>query len=162
MSQLTRHATFFVRTVKCGFLSDSSTPKGRPMERAVITAVADLRCRHVDLSKSQLETMALLTVGMIGARRVNLVHVADERGSCGVEQALTCRRRQRFLQHVRLSGDRAAPQEPASARTPHRARPTDTAQDPTTAPASPSCGTVSDQTTLKPSSNGEKSQNTQK
>jgi hypothetical protein len=71
MSQLTRHATFFVRTVKCGFLSDSSTPKGRPMERAVITAVADLRCRHVDLSKSQLETMALLTVGMIGAQMVS-------------------------------------------------------------------------------------------
>ena len=41
------------------------------MERPVITAFADLLRRHVDLSKSRLETMALLTVGMIGARTVN-------------------------------------------------------------------------------------------
>ena len=38
------------------------------MERPVITALADLLRRHVDLGKSRLETMALLTVGMIGAR----------------------------------------------------------------------------------------------
>ena len=38
------------------------------MERPVITALADVLRRHVDLSKSRLETMALLTVGMSGAR----------------------------------------------------------------------------------------------
>ena len=36
------------------------------MDRPVITALADLLRRHVALSKSRLETMALLTVGMIG------------------------------------------------------------------------------------------------
>lgn len=79
------------------------------MERPVITALADLLSRHVDLGKSRLETMALLTVGMIGARTVNLVHVADERGSDKVDPASTYRRLQRFFQHVRLPGDWAAP-----------------------------------------------------
>lgn len=79
------------------------------MERAVITALANLLRRHVDLSKSRLETMALLTVGMIGARTVNLVHVADERGSGTVDPASTYRRLQRFFQHVRLPEDWAAP-----------------------------------------------------
>ena len=79
------------------------------MERPVITALADLLRRHVDLSKSRLETMALLTVGMIGARTVNLVHVADERGSGTVDPASTYRRLQRFFQHVRLPEDWAAP-----------------------------------------------------
>lgn len=79
------------------------------MERPVITALADLLRRHVPLGKSRLETMALLTVGMIGARTVNLVHVADERGSEAVEQASTYRRLQRFFQHVRLAEDWAAP-----------------------------------------------------
>ena len=79
------------------------------MDRPVITALADLLRRHVDLSKSRLETMALLTVGMIGARTVNLVHVADERGSASVDSASTYRRLQRFFQHVRLPEDWAAP-----------------------------------------------------
>ena len=79
------------------------------MERPVITALADLLRGHVDLSKPRLETMALLTVGMIGARTVNLVHVADERGTDRVDPASTYRRLQRFFQHVRLPGDWAAP-----------------------------------------------------
>ena len=79
------------------------------MDRPVITALAGLLRRHVDLSKSRLETMALLTVGMIGARTVNLVHVADERGSGSVDPASTYRRLQRFFQHVRLPEDWAAP-----------------------------------------------------
>jgi hypothetical protein len=79
------------------------------MERPVITALADVLRRHVDLSKSRLETLALLTVGMIGARTVNLVHVADERGSGAVDPASTYRRLQRFFQHVRLPEDWAAP-----------------------------------------------------
>lgn len=79
------------------------------MERPVITALADLLRGHVDLSKSRLETLALLTVGMIGARTVNLVHVADERGTSAVDPASTYRRLQRFFQHVRLPVDWAAP-----------------------------------------------------
>lgn len=79
------------------------------MERPVITALAELLRGHVNLSKSRLETMALLTVGMIGARTVNLVHVADERGAREVEAASTYRRLQRFFQHVRLPEDWAAP-----------------------------------------------------
>ncbi|MFV0492319.1 MAG: hypothetical protein ACK5M4_10910 [Pseudorhodobacter sp.] len=35
----------------------------------------------IDLSKSRLETLALLITGMIGARTVNLSHIASERGS---------------------------------------------------------------------------------
>ena len=79
------------------------------MERPVITALALELSRHVDLSKSRLETMALLTVGMIGARTVNLVHIADERGSVAVDPGSTYRRLQRFFQHVRLPQDWAAP-----------------------------------------------------
>ena len=79
------------------------------MDRPVITALADLLRRHVPLGKSRLETMALLTVGMIGARTVNLVHVADERGASAVDPASTYRRLQRFFQYVRLPEDWAAP-----------------------------------------------------
>jgi Transposase DDE domain len=79
------------------------------MDRPVIAALAEVLRRHVDLSKSRLETMALLTVGMIGARTVNLVHVAGERGSDAVDPASTYRRLQRFFQHVRLPEDWAAP-----------------------------------------------------
>jgi len=48
-------------------------------------------------------------VGMISARTVNLVHVADERGAAHVDPASTYRRLQRFFQHVRLPEDWAAP-----------------------------------------------------
>ena len=79
------------------------------MERPAITALTAQLRRYVDLSKSRLETMALLTVGMIGARTVNLVHIADERGSTTVDPASTYRRLQRFFQHVRLEEDWSAP-----------------------------------------------------
>ena len=79
------------------------------MERPVITALSKQLGMHVDLSKPRLETLSMLTVGMITARTVNLVHVADERGSCAVDPASTYRRLQRFFQHVRLPGDWAAP-----------------------------------------------------
>ena len=46
---------------------------------------------------------------MIGARTVNLVHVADERGAAKVDPASTCRRLQRFFQPVHLPADWAAP-----------------------------------------------------
>lgn len=78
------------------------------MERHVVTALAEQLRGHVDLSKPRRETMALLCVGMIGARTVNLVHVSDERGSTTVDPASTYRRLQRFFQHVRLPEDWAA------------------------------------------------------
>ncbi len=83
------------RAGKWSLVSDFSSPKGRPMDRPVITAVAFEPRRHVDLGKSRLETTALLTVGMIGARTVDLVHVADERGSDRVAPASTHRRLRR-------------------------------------------------------------------
>ncbi len=62
---------------------------------------------HIDLSKSRLETLALLITGMIGARTVNLSHIASERGS-KVKIASTYRRLQRFFQHVAPDEDWAA------------------------------------------------------
>ncbi len=50
----------------------------------------------------------MLVVGMIGARTVNLGHVATEAGR-GVLVASTYRRLQRFFQHVDLGPDWAAP-----------------------------------------------------
>ncbi len=51
---------------------------------------------HVPLGKSRLETLCLLLLGMIGARTVNLTHVATERlGRAKV--ASTYRRLQRVL-----------------------------------------------------------------
>ena len=79
------------------------------MDRPVIAALADLLSRHVDLSKSRRETVALAMVGMIGARTVNLAHVASERGSATVELASTYRRLQRLFQHARPPEDWAAP-----------------------------------------------------
>jgi hypothetical protein len=79
------------------------------MELPVITDLSRELCRHVGLGKSRLETLSMLVVGMISARTVNLVHVADERGSRRVDPASTYRRLQRFFQHVRLPDDWAAP-----------------------------------------------------
>jgi len=50
------------------------------MDRPVIAALADLQRRHVELSKSRLETMALVAIVMIGARTVNLSPLASEQG----------------------------------------------------------------------------------
>lgn len=62
---------------------------------------------HITLSKSRLETLVLLITGMIGARTVNLSHIASERGSM-VKHASTYRRLQRFFQHVEPGEDWAA------------------------------------------------------
>ncbi len=63
---------------------------------------------HVGLSKSRLETLCLIVVGMISARTVNLSHLACERPSRALV-ASTYRRLQRFFQHVRLGRDWSAP-----------------------------------------------------
>ncbi len=59
---------------------------------------------HVDLSKSRLETLSLLMMGLIHGRTVNLSHVASQ-FSGGPLIASCYRRLQRFFQHVRLDGD---------------------------------------------------------
>ena len=79
------------------------------MEKRMITALAENLGRHVELSKSRLETLGMLMLGMISARTVNLANVAPERGAMGVAIASTYRRFQRFFQHVRLAADWAAP-----------------------------------------------------
>lgn len=79
------------------------------MDRPVIAALAEVLGGFVQLSKSRLETMALIVVGMIGARTVNLAHLASERGSDRAALASTYRRLQRFFQHVCLPQDWAAP-----------------------------------------------------
>jgi hypothetical protein len=75
------------------------------MESLQITAFARHVSPLVGLSKSRLETLAMLTLGMISARTVNLAHLAPERGAAGVKLASTYRRLQRFFQHVRLPQD---------------------------------------------------------
>jgi hypothetical protein len=73
-----------------------------------ITALQKTLRPHVDLSKSRLETLCLIVVGMISARTVNLSHLASERpGTARI--ASTYRRLQRFFQHVRLGRDWSAP-----------------------------------------------------
>ena len=78
------------------------------------------------LSKSRLETLCLIVVGMISARTVNLSHLACERPTTALV-ASTYRRLQRFFQHVRLGAGLvgAAGGRAAGARRPvaSRARP---------------------------------------
>jgi len=62
----------------------------------------------VDLSKSRLETLALLVIGLINGRAVNLSHVASL--FCGTALIGSYYRRlQRVFQYVQRDGDRLAP-----------------------------------------------------
>lgn len=59
---------------------------------------------HLDLSKSRLQTLAWLVLGMINARTVNLSHIASQlEGPAQVSSSY--RRLQRFFQYVVLDGD---------------------------------------------------------
>lgn len=78
------------------------------MQNRAVAALALRLGASLSLSKSRLETLCLMIVGMIGARTVNLGHIATERGG-RVRVASTYRRLQRFFQHVRLGPDWAAP-----------------------------------------------------
>lgn len=71
------------------------------MPHRAITALQQILRPHVGLSKSRLETLCLIVVGMISARTVNLSHLACERPTTALV-ASTYRRLQRFFQHVRL------------------------------------------------------------
>jgi hypothetical protein len=78
------------------------------MSQQAVTALSRTLRGHVGLGKWRLETLCMLVVGMIGARTVNLGHVATQAGR-GVLIASTYRRLQRFFQHVDLGPDWAVP-----------------------------------------------------
>lgn len=78
------------------------------MLHRAITALEGFLRPHVSLSKSRLETLCLLMVGMVSARTVNLGHIACERPGTTLT-ASTYRRLQRFFQHVRLGQDWTLP-----------------------------------------------------
>jgi hypothetical protein len=78
------------------------------MSNRLIAALAERLRPHVDLSKSRLDTLCLLIVGTLGARTVNLGHVATERGGTALV-ASTYRRLQRFFQFVTLGEDWSVP-----------------------------------------------------
>ncbi len=63
---------------------------------------------YLPLSKDRREMLALLVVGMVSARTVNLSHIASERPGTALV-ASTYRRLQRFFQHVELGADWSAP-----------------------------------------------------
>jgi hypothetical protein len=63
---------------------------------------------HLDLSKSRLETLALLVLGLVNGRTVNLSHVASQISGTALIPS-SYRRLQRFFQHVRLDRDWSAP-----------------------------------------------------
>ena len=60
--------------------------------------------RHVDLSNDRRQTLAVLVLGLINARTVNLTHLAG--AFCGpAKLSSNYRRLQRFFQYVRLDAD---------------------------------------------------------
>jgi hypothetical protein len=77
------------------------------LTRKAITALTSTLSPHVPLSKTRLETLCLLIVGVISARTVNLSHIASERAG-DVLVASTYRRLQRFFQYVALPEDWSA------------------------------------------------------
>jgi hypothetical protein len=64
-------------------LRDDSPHKDRPMSHQIIAALSRMLRGHVGLGASRLETLCMLVVGMVGARTVNLGHVATEAGRDG-------------------------------------------------------------------------------
>ncbi len=61
------------------------------MSHQAVTALSRTLRGHVGLGNSRLETLCMLVVGMIGARTVNLGHIATQAGR-GVQIASTYRR----------------------------------------------------------------------
>lgn len=82
-------------------------PRRRNYTTCADTTLADLQktlTPHVPLGKYRLETLCLLVLAMISARTVNLTHITTERTTHALA-ASTCRRLQRFFQHVSLPED---------------------------------------------------------
>ena len=78
------------------------------MSHRAVAALQGILRAHVGLSKSRLETLCLIMLGMLNARTVNLTHLASQRPSRTLI-ASTYRRLQRFFQYVRLDPDWAVP-----------------------------------------------------
>jgi hypothetical protein len=66
------------------------------MHHRAIRALEGILGPHVHLGKSRLETLCLLVVKMLGARTVNLGHIAPTRGGTALP-ASTYGRLQRFF-----------------------------------------------------------------
>ena len=62
---------------------------------------------HFGLSKTRLETLAVLLVGLANGRTVNLSHLASQFPG-DAQHGSNYRRLQRFFQFVRLDGDTVA------------------------------------------------------
>ena len=62
---------------------------------------------HFHLSKTRLETLAVLLVGLANCRTVNLSHLASQFPGPALHSS-NYRRLQRFFQHVKLDVDIAA------------------------------------------------------
>ena len=76
----------------------------------IFTLLAPLRESlrpHFNLSKSRLETLSVLLIGMINGRTVNLSHIASQFPG-PARHASNYRRLQRFFQFIRLDGDKVA------------------------------------------------------
>jgi hypothetical protein len=72
-------------------------------ERLLAPLLETLR-PHFDLSKTRLETLAVLLFGLANCRTVNLSHLASQFPG-DARHASNYRRLQRFFQHIRLDGD---------------------------------------------------------
>lgn len=78
------------------------------MNRHLLDALVGTLSGHLDLSKSRLETLALLVLGLVNGRTVNLSHVASQiSGTASISSSY--RRLQRFFQYVCLDRDWSAP-----------------------------------------------------
>ena len=77
------------------------------LHRTIATLAGILR-PELALSKSRVETLCMIVIGMVSARTVNLSHLACERPGAA-QPASTYRRLQRFFQHVQLEQDWALP-----------------------------------------------------
>lgn len=77
------------------------------MLRKAINTLTNKLSSHIALSKSRLETLCCMVIGMASARTVNLTHLASEMpGEAQINS--NYRRLQRFFQHVNLGGDWSA------------------------------------------------------
>ena len=78
------------------------------MNRHLLDALMGTLSGHLDLSKSRVETLVLLILGLVNGRTVNLSHIASQlSGTALIPSAY--RRLQRFFQYVRLDGNWPAP-----------------------------------------------------
>jgi hypothetical protein len=77
------------------------------MINRVLAPLLELLRPHFDLSKTRLETLAVLLVGLANGRTVNLSHLASQFPGAA-QHGSNYRRLQRFFQFVRLDGDTAA------------------------------------------------------